>query len=262
MHRTTEYALVQTAEVDVAHETTVEGIPVAAVFNAPPQLSNEKGSEPYADDEISTWEKGETQHAAFRDKWFAIAFVTQFVAIATTAIVAPTSSSWAELFSPSDSDSAAGNNTYGDDDGSQEQAAPGIEFWAFVVGISMLVAPALSLLSMNLMSKNAIGMITASLWFSIILCGLVSVLLLFIAPFAGLIYGVFTVCLVCYLKKVKNRIPYAASNLKCSISVLKNNLGLGLVAIGSMVVLVGYVLSWASAFMFTMNLDTMKDSTQ
>ncbi|KAL7491704.1 hypothetical protein ACHAWT_002305 [Skeletonema menzelii] len=265
-----KYAVVQTAEAHVALETAVEddNIPVAAPvlvaseFSAPPpQPNSQKGSEPYADDEISiTWEKGETQPAAFRDKWFAIAFVTQVVAISATAmVVAP--SSWAELFSSIDSDPSTSNNYHDDDGVSQEQDLPGIEFWALVIGISLLAAPALSLFSMTLMAKNAIGMITASLWFSIILCGLLAVCSIFVAPLVGVIYGIFTICLVSYLKAVKHRIPYAASNLKCSISVLKNNLGLGLVAICSMIALVGYMLSWAFAFTFTINLDSMKDNS-
>jgi hypothetical protein len=110
------------------------------------------------------------------------------------------------------------------------------------------------------MSRNAIGMITASLWFSIILCGLVALLSFFVAPPVGVIYGIFTVCLFWYAKKVKNRIPYAASNLKCSISVLQNNLGLGLVAMGSMIGLVGYLSTWLLAFNFTINLDAMRDN--
>mmetsp|Transcript_10959 Transcript_10959/g.15679 ORF Transcript_10959/g.15679 Transcript_10959/m.15679 type:complete len:538 (-) Transcript_10959:247-1860(-) len=261
-----KYATVQTAETQVheAFEIAVaEDIPVASpVLEAselsvpPTQQSTKKGSESYSDDEVSiTWEKGEVQPAGYRDKWFAIAFVTQFIAVSTTAMVVARTS-WAELFS----DSATSNNDQTGDDASQE-AVPGIEFWAFIIGISVLVAPALSLFSMTLMHKNAVGMITASLWFSIVCCGLVAVCSIFVAPLAGIIYGIFTVCLVCYLKTVKHRIPYAASNLKCSISVLKNNLGLGLVAIGAMVGLVGYILSWTLAFMFTINLDVMKDET-
>lgn len=260
-----KYAVVETAHVALETAVKDDNIPVAEpvlVASTQPQPSSQKGSEPDADDEISiTWEKGETQPAAFRDMWFAIAFVTQFVAVLATAmVVAP---SWAELFSSTDSDPASTSNIDQDDDYgvSQEQDVPGIEFWASIIGVALLVAPALSLFSMTLMSKNAIGMITASLWCSIILCGLLAIGSIFVAPLVGIIYGIFTVCLVSYLKAVKNRIPYAASNLKCSIRVLKNNLGLGLVAIGSMIALVGYMLSWTFAFMFTMNLDAMKDNT-
>ena len=139
----TKYAVVHTAEAHTALETFVEeDIPVAApvlVASAAPP-SNQKGSEPYTDDEISiTWEKGEAQPAAFRDKWFAIAFVVQFVAVLTTAMVVG-----ATLFSSAESeesDSATSNNDYGGDDGvSQEQAAPGIAFWVSIIGISVLPA--------------------------------------------------------------------------------------------------------------------------
>jgi hypothetical protein len=262
MDNSSKYELVQTAEADVACDTAVVDIPVAApvtmAFDAQPQPS-QKGSEPYADRISITWEKGEAQPAVMRDKWFAVAFLVQFFAVITTSIVvAP--SSWAGSFS-GDSVSAASNNTYGNNDGSQEKTEPDVVFWTFIIGVSVLVATALSLFSMTIMSKNAVGMITASLWLCIILCGLVAMSSIFVAPPVGIIYGIFTVCLVGYLRQVKNRIPYAASNLKCSISVLKNNLGLGLVAIGSMIGLVAYFLSWAFAFMFTMSLDAMKDNT-
>lgn len=43
--------------------------------------------------------------------------------------------------------------------------------------------------------------------------------------------------------------------------MLKTNLGLGLVAIGSMVGLMGYCFGWVWAFAGTMHLDAMKDSS-
>jgi len=86
------------------------------------------------------------------------------------------------------------------------------------------------------------------------------VVLLHVAPFAGIFYGILTVCLVCYIKAVHNRIPYAASNLKCAITIVKTNLGLGLIALGSMMGLLGYSFSWVWAFAGTMQLDVMKES--
>jgi len=61
---------------------------------------------------------------------------------------------------------------------------------------------------------------------------------------------------------VQSRIPYAASNLKAGITVLKTNLGLGLVAIGSMVGLIGYSAIWAYGFGGVMQLDSMKDTSE
>ena len=274
MSSTAKYTHVQTAEADVTTcEVPVEGIPVAtpvasqtssrmgvATPVASQPSSSRKGEERADDDEISiTWEKGEAQPPAFRDRWFAVAFLAQLIAVSTTGCLTA-STSWGQLF-PLNNDSGSGSAYGGDGEGSpQEQAAPSHDFWAIVIGISLLVAPALSIFSLTLMSRNAIGMITASLWFSIILCGLVALLSFFVAPPVGVIYGIFTVCLFWYAKKVKNRIPYAASNLKCSISVLQNNLGLGLVAMGSMIGLVGYLSTWLLAFIFTINLDAMRDN--
>lgn len=85
-------------------------------------------------------------------------------------------------------------------------------------------------------------------------------LLLFVFPVAGFFYGVITICLICYIKAVKKRIPYAACNLKCAITILRANLGLVLIALGSMMGLLGYFFSWFLAFAGTMQLDAMTES--
>ena len=73
-------------------------------------------------------------------------------------------------------------------------------------------------------------------------------------------YAVFTVCLIWYARSVQNRIPYAASNLKTGITILKTNLGLGFVALGSMVGLLAYCFGWVWALAGTMQLDAMQDA--
>ena len=145
---------------------------------------------------------------------------------------------------------------------STSEEVPPKEFWFAVVAIAMVAAPALSFLALTIMSRNAIGMIKASLWFSVVLCGLAAFALMAAAPVAGIFYAVFTVCLIWYARTVQNRIPYAASNLKCGITVLKTNLGLGVVALGSMVGLLCYCFGWAWAIFGTMQLDAMWDTTQ
>ena len=110
--------------------------------------------------------------------------------------------------------------------------------------------------------SNAIGLIKCSLWFSIVLCGVSALTFMAVSPFVGIFYAIFTVCLIWYARRVRNRIPYAASNLKVAITVLKTNLGLGLVSIASMMALIGYCSGWVFAFGGTMQLDVMKnDST-
>ena len=81
--------------------------------------------------------------------------------------------------------------------------------------------------------------------------------LLVLLQFSGFFFGILTVCLVCYIKAVHNRIPYDASNLKCAITIVKTNLGLGFIALGSMTGLLGYSFSWVWAFAGTMQLDAM-----
>mmetsp|Transcript_33051 Transcript_33051/g.63155 ORF Transcript_33051/g.63155 Transcript_33051/m.63155 type:complete len:586 (-) Transcript_33051:185-1942(-) len=223
-----------------------------------------------------TWEKGEVQPSAYRDKWFARAFITHVVIVVGSAMtLGPVA--WKNMMSAieesasDDEEDAFGNDGY-DKDGddmfgesaadaesstTETQGFPPLGFWVAVVFIALVAAPALSLLALTFMSRNAIGLIKASLWFSIILCGLSAVVLLPLAPPAGVVYAVFTVCLIWYARRVQNRIPYAASNLKCGITVLKTNLGLGLVSIGSMVGLLGYCMGWAWGFAGLMQLDVM-----
>lgn len=162
-----------------------------------------------------------------------------------------------------ESSNAGDDNMYenGNDNTSTEDVPPK-EFWIAVVSIAIIAAPSLSFLALNIMKKNPIGLIKCSLWFSVVLCGLSAVIFLAIAPFVGVIYGVITVCLICYARSVQSRIPYAASNLKAGITVLKTNLGLGLVAIGAVVGLIGYSASWAYGFGGVMQLDSMKDTSE
>lgn len=201
-----------------------------------------------------TWEKGEVQPSAYRDKWFAIAFITHLVAVVGSA-AAFGSAGWNKIASSSSS------GTESEEGSADTQEGPPKELLLWLFSIALVVAPVLSFVALTMMSRNAIGLIKASLWVSVVLCGLSALLLMAAAPFAGIIYGIFTVCLIRYARRVQNRIPYAASNLKCSIAVLKTNLGLGLVAIGSTMGLIAYCFGWFWALIGTMQLDAMKDST-
>eukprot|EP00581_Thalassiosira_minuscula_P010431 CAMPEP_0183710522 /NCGR_PEP_ID=MMETSP0737-20130205/6229_1 /TAXON_ID=385413 /ORGANISM="Thalassiosira miniscula, Strain CCMP1093" /LENGTH=604 /DNA_ID=CAMNT_0025938813 /DNA_START=38 /DNA_END=1852 /DNA_ORIENTATION=- len=222
-----------------------------------------------------TWEKGELQPPAYRDKWFAVAFVSHLVFV-TVASVTLGPKFWNDAVK--ELEDSKGDDYDGDVDNDESDAmynpesesstasdddfsGPPKEFWFAVIAIAMAAAPALSFGALTLMSRNAIGLIKGSLWFSIILCGISAVLLLAVAPPVGFIYGIFTVCLIWYQRAVQSRIPYAASNLKCAITVLKTNLGLGLVVLGSMAGLLAYCLSWSFAIAGTMQLDIMKDTT-
>lgn len=251
-------------------DNNMSSLPTASKVNSGDKNKNEEERE---DGVTITWEKGEVQPEAYRDKGFAVAFIAHLVGVVGSAIVLGLVA-WNELASSEDGEdgSASDENYYGNsgDDaisdgstsgsGSTDDDMPPKEFWFAIVAIALVAAPALSFAALTVMNKNAIGLIKASLWISVVLCGLSAVLLMMANPVAGVFYGIFTVCLIWYARSVQNRIPYAASNLKCGITVLKSNLGLGLVALGSMVGLLLYSFGWVLSFFGTMQLDAMKDT--
>ena len=151
-----------------------------------------------------------------------------------------------------------------DDDNSKnsnpddEAAIPPAEFWIFIVLIAVVAAPLLSVAALGFMSRNARALIRFSLWSSVVLCGMAAVVFLVVAPVVGIIYGIFAAILMCYANSVQHKIPYAACNLKCGIDAVRSNLGVSLVALGSMVMLVAFCTVWTLAFAGTMTLDQMK----
>lgn len=228
------------------------------------------GNEEREDGITITWEKGEVQPPAYCDKWFAVAFITHLVAVVGAATAfGPVA--WKKIVSSDtgsneysfDQDGDGDDNLYGDQDESntESQDYPPLAYWFAVVAIAIATAPALSFVALTMMSRNAIGLIKASLWVSIVLCGLSALILLSVSPPAGIVNAIFTVCLIWYARRVQNKIPYAASNLKCGITVLKNNLGLGLVSLGAMTGLLGYCFGWVWAFAGTIQLDAMTVNT-
>ena len=110
-----------------------------------------------------TWEKGEVQPSAYRDKWFAIAFVAHLVAVLGTGI-AFGPAMWNNVTAdvaesekyPVDVDEDDGGNLYGassSEIGTDTQEAPPKEFWFAVVAIALVSAPALSFAALTIMSR-------------------------------------------------------------------------------------------------------------
>ena len=99
-----------------------------------------------------TWEKGEIQPAEFRDKWFAVAFVTHLVGVLGTGI-AFGPAAWNQIIASEES----GSNDYDFDDESTttdtQEAPPPKEFWFAVVAIALVTAPALSFIALTIMSR-------------------------------------------------------------------------------------------------------------
>ena len=207
-----------------------------------------------------TWEKGEAQRPAFRDVWFAVAFVAHLAAVLGTSwVLGP--AAWQSMRE----DNQINQDGNGDgSDGSDTapintNATPGADFWITVVTIATIAAPTLSIVTLGFMSRNAAALIRASLWFSVALCGMAALLFLPLAPPAGILYAVLTGCLACYARSVQHKIPFAACNLTCAIRAIRANLGIALVAMGVLVALVGFACGWSLAFAGVMNLDAVKE---
>ena len=150
-------------------------------------------------------------------------------------------------------------NGYYNDASINNNNIPGADFWITVITIATIAAPALSLLTLGVMSRNAASLIRASLYFSVVLCGMAALLFLPLAFPIGILYMVLTGCLICYARSVQHKIPFAACNLTCAIRVVKANLGIALVALGVLVALIAFSFSWTLAFVGTMSLDVMKE---
>mmetsp|Transcript_16338 Transcript_16338/g.34181 ORF Transcript_16338/g.34181 Transcript_16338/m.34181 type:complete len:574 (+) Transcript_16338:106-1827(+) len=242
-----------------------ESLPTASQVGQDPKGAIEEGD----DGIIISWEKGEVQPSAFRDKWFAIFFLVQLFGVISTAFAL-----WPSFYRDaqgvmnssegSDSDAASQGVDESDqnhenndiDDGASSMAA----LWTPLVS-SLIVAPLLSIAAMVFMSRNAIALIHASIWISIGLCALVAVLNIAVNPLGSVIFGVLTGCLVCYARAVRDKIPYAAENLKCAIAVVKTNFGLVLLSFGATVSFLGYSVIWVLAFGAAMNKGVMWTET-
>mmetsp|Transcript_18706 Transcript_18706/g.40728 ORF Transcript_18706/g.40728 Transcript_18706/m.40728 type:complete len:585 (-) Transcript_18706:208-1962(-) len=208
-----------------------------------------------------TWEKGEVQPTAFRDVWFAVVFIAHLIAVIGTAVTFGPAALNGTTTSAQDSDGDKEQQDGMDDDNSKNYdptAAPPAEFWIFIILIAVVAAPILSITALGFMSRNAQALINFSLWSSVVLCGVAALAFLIVAPPAGIIYAIFAALLICYARSVQHKIPYAAVNLKCAIDAVRSNLGVSLVALGSMVMLVVFSTVWTLAFAGTMTLDQMK----
>lgn len=110
--------------------------------------------------------------------------------------------------------------------------------------------------------RNPEVMIKASIWFSVGINGLLALFFLSIDFFSAVVCAIISVLLIWYARTARSRIPYAATNLKCGITILKGNLGLGLVALSSMAGLLFYCFVWTWACFGTMQLDVMNGGQQ
>lgn len=212
------------------------------------------------------WTRGERQEDAFRDKWFAVAFLLHLVAVIGTAILL--FGNWSNLanndggsdrrlYEDSSYGDSYGNNsnfpgsggyqTSTSQESTQDDAPAGMI--GAIVAASALLAPILSIVGLGVMSKNAVRLLEFSLIFSVALNVLLMVVaLVYRVIFSVVVHAVFAMLLAFYAKSVWHRIPYAAANLKTAVKAVQLNLGLMLVALSSMLVFCLWIVTWTAAF--------------
>lgn len=112
-----------------------------------------------------TWERGEVQPSAYRDKWFAISFVAHLLVV-LGAGMAFGPAMWNDLTTTADvaeseeysvdhveDDFLNLYETPSSEDGIDAQEAPPREFWFAVISIALMSAPALSFVALTVMSR-------------------------------------------------------------------------------------------------------------
>eukprot|EP00978_Attheya_sp_CCMP212_P014217 scaffold36176_cov48-Attheya_sp.AAC.2 len=227
------------------HATTTT---TAAVAVAVPSSSSSKNQLEIVAAEPPTWSRGEVQPPAFRDKWFAIAFLLHMVTVISAVIAF-----YPNLQSLVGSDNSTNNNADDDaamaDDKTDDDDGFTAGWFFTVFGVALVGAPVLSMLVLGVMSRNAKKLLEGSLIFSIA----INVILMLVELVAGipggaLMHAIMAALLVWYSKSVWHRIPYAASNLKAAVTVIRLNGGITLVSLGSLVVLCVWTIAWTVAF--------------
>lgn len=107
-------------------------------------------------DEIMTitWETGEVQTPAYRDKWFAIAFIAHLLVVLGAGMAFGP----AVLAEGAEAEEVSVDVDDGVDVGSEDSLqnfheAPPKEYWFAVVAIALLSSPALSFVALTIMSR-------------------------------------------------------------------------------------------------------------
>eukprot|EP00565_Helicotheca_tamesis_P006978 CAMPEP_0185730874 /NCGR_PEP_ID=MMETSP1171-20130828/11236_1 /TAXON_ID=374046 /ORGANISM="Helicotheca tamensis, Strain CCMP826" /LENGTH=621 /DNA_ID=CAMNT_0028400017 /DNA_START=77 /DNA_END=1942 /DNA_ORIENTATION=+ len=121
-------------------------------------------------------------------------------------------------------------------------------FLPTIIMISIVVSPLLSFGALYLMIAHAQTLLQASLLLSVV----INVLFFFIA-LAGdsqvaTTYLILAVVFAWYAKVVWNKVPYAASTLKCAVTAVKANFGVALLALGTVPVSLGWIFFWVIGF--------------
>uniref|UniRef100_A0A7S1Z813 Choline transporter-like protein n=1 Tax=Ditylum brightwellii TaxID=49249 RepID=A0A7S1Z813_9STRA len=228
---------------------------------------NEKDGSDYNDSENMELEEdatrtirvGVSQAPAYRDKWFAVAFLSQLLLVLLVAVI----SGFPATSHINSTDDADGRNldqvdsndesvfdeiVFDQDDDfdfMQKFRTFSTEFLPTIFLVSIIFAPLLSFGALALMDQHAQVLLQGSLIFSIVF----NVLLFFTTlassdPDGSYVFLFLALIAAWYAKVVWSRVPYAASTLKCAVRAVRGNFGLALLALGTVPVTVFYSVFW------------------
>ena len=168
------------------------------------------------------YSKGEVQPKSFQDVGFAIFFIIHLIAVVGFMIIVPFLTNEEAEYNDMDT--------------------TGI---IFLSGISAVFSAVLSTFMLSFMMKFAKQLVKIALVFSIITSGVAAVIGLLTGQAMVLLFGLLSVAIgICYAYAVWPRIPFAAANLNTSLTAVKANLGLTLVAYFETFLAVIWTIRW------------------
>ena len=191
-----------------------------------------------------TWEQGEMQPSKFRDVPFAIIFLVQFIAITIHGSI-----SLSSFLSKNTIDSLSHQGLF--------ELFDRTTFLTSVVSV-LSFAIYTALISKFFTSQSRIGKLIAfGLWMTVVSSMVTSIALLYKGMIlSGLLAAFYGVWGTFYYFSVKDRIPFAASNLNCGMSAIRQNTGI--IGAGAILCLVTFL--WT--ILWTSSLLNMTDARQ
>lgn len=209
--------------------------------------SSSRTNDPEAQIVVGDVARGEKQPIRYRDAWAGAIFVLQFVTIGFVAMV------WGIRALNYKTDT-----TYGGGENANSFSFRGLFGYCILCGI---VALAISVGLLTLLTRNSQHMIEFSVLFSVISDAIIGVYFVFQKNWFGVaVSSTFLVGAILYASAIWRRIPFASANLECALTAARSNGGIAFVALGTaFVVNVVYTGLWVLAWLGIYVRYTAKD---
>eukprot|EP00541_Cyclophora_tenuis_P018995 CAMPEP_0116574714 /NCGR_PEP_ID=MMETSP0397-20121206/19551_1 /TAXON_ID=216820 /ORGANISM="Cyclophora tenuis, Strain ECT3854" /LENGTH=477 /DNA_ID=CAMNT_0004103517 /DNA_START=1864 /DNA_END=3293 /DNA_ORIENTATION=+ len=185
------------------------------------------------------WEKGELQGAEYRDKWFAVAFFVQVMAVAVVAfVIGIPNLQKSRQYAVVDDDITSGQDP-------TQSAGFGFAVFTFI-GVAALAAMLFSGLSLFMMHKYATSCVKTAFIASPVLFLIIGLLMLAsndpVAQAFAFFWFFFAVISVCYAYFYWSYVPFASANLHTGLSAVGTHVGL--IAVAFAMIVMGSIFSF------------------